>query len=318
MSQMHFILFAIPAFFATMLLEYLIVRRRRVGKGYAGRDTAASLTMGVGNLAISFSVKAVSFGLYVWVYQYRLLDIPLTGWWVLPALLIAEDFLYYWFHRAHHEVRVLWAAHVNHHSSTHYNLSTALRQSWTTPITGPVFWMPLALVGFHPSLVLVAQAISLLYQYWIHTEAIGRLGPLEWVLNTPSHHRVHHGRNPEYLDRNYGGILIIWDRLFGTFEPERAPVDYGLTKNISTYNPVRIAFHEWFAVLRDAARAGSVRHAIGFLLRPPGWLPNGAGATAADLRAAAERESSQREVPPPMVRASAEPSLAAREQVDGV
>lgn len=289
MSQMTFILFAIPGFLGTLVLEYLIGRRHaRRGRGYAGRDTTASLLMGIGNVALSFIFRAASFGLFVWVYQFRLFEIPATAWWTLPLLIVCEDYCYYWFHRVHHEVRFFWGAHVNHHSSVHYNLSTALRQSWTTPITGPIFWAPLALVGFPPALILVAQAISLLYQYWLHTELIPKLGPFEWVFNTPSHHRVHHGRNPEYLDRNYAGILIIWDRLFGTFEPERAPVDYGLTKNIETYNPLKIAFHEFIAMFRDAWRAKGIGNRLGYLLRPPGWLPDGKGLTAADLRRQAE------------------------------
>jgi sterol desaturase/sphingolipid hydroxylase (fatty acid hydroxylase superfamily) len=199
-------------------------------------------------------------------------------------LFFAEDFCYYWFHRFHHEVRFFWAAHVNHHSSRYFNLSTALRQSWTTPITGPIFWVPLALLGFHPFMILTAQAVSLIYQFWIHTELIGRLGPLERVLNTPSHHRVHHGANVEYLDRNYAGILIVWDRLFGSFEPERAPVDYGLTKNIRTFNPVQIAFHEWQGMFRDVLRARSWREAAQFLLQPPGWSPDGSTLTARQMQ----------------------------------
>jgi sterol desaturase/sphingolipid hydroxylase (fatty acid hydroxylase superfamily) len=183
-------------------------------------------------------------------------------------------------------VRLLWAAHENHHSSQHYNLSTALRQSWTTPVTGPLFWAPLALAGFAPHMILTAQAWSLLYQFWIHTESIRSLGPLEWVLNTPSHHRVHHGSNLAYLDRNHAGILIIWDRLFGTFAPEVEPVRYGLTKNVTTFHPVRVAFHEFVAIGRDLRRAPTVRAALGYLLRPPGWSHDGSTRTAAQERAA--------------------------------
>ncbi len=143
---------------------------------------------------------------------------PADRWWTYVVLFLADDFAYYWFHRIHHEVRVFWASHVVHHSSQHYNLSTALRQTWT-PMTALPFWAGLALLGFQPWMILTQQAISLIYQFWIHTERIGRLpAPIEYVFNTPSHHRVHHGSNEIYLDRNYGGILIIWDRLFGTFQ----------------------------------------------------------------------------------------------------
>ena len=217
------IAYAVPFFIALLLLEVQLAKRRLPpgAKGYQRRDTWASLSMGVANVVIAALTKAAAVGLFFAAYQLRFFDLGTgPGAWVL--LFFAEDFCYYWFHRFHHEVRFFWAAHVNHHSSRYFNLSTALRQSWTTPLTGPIFWVPLALLGFHPFMILTAQAISLIYQFWIHTELIGRLGPLEWVFNTPSHHRVHHGANVEYLDRNYGGILIVWDRLFGSFEPERS------------------------------------------------------------------------------------------------
>jgi sterol desaturase/sphingolipid hydroxylase (fatty acid hydroxylase superfamily) len=275
---------AIPGFIALLLVEFLATRRRADLRGYTGRDTAASLAMGIGMLGTTTLSKGTVLLVHSDLYQYRLFDLPENAWWAWPLLIVCEDFCYYWFHRAHHEVRFLWAAHVNHHSSRHYNLSTALRQSWTTFLTGPVFWLPLPLVGFSPQQVFTAMTISLIYQFWIHTETIKTLGPLEWVFNTPSHHRVHHGRNPQYLDRNHGGILILWDRLFGTFEPEKAPVDYGLTRNIETYNPVRIAFHEWAATLRDVVTARGLRARLGYFLAPPGWRPDGAGQTSKMLR----------------------------------
>ncbi len=276
------IAFAVPVFLLLIVGEVLLGRRGGV-RGYELRDTFASLAMGLGNVGIAALTKAVMFGSWVVLYEYRLFDIG-DAWWVWPLLIVAEDFCYYWFHRASHEVRFLWAAHINHHSSQHYNLSTALRQSWTTPFTGPIFWLPLPLLGFDPVMILTANAISLVYQFWIHTEHIDRLGPIEWIFNTPSHHRVHHGSNVQYLDRNHGGILIIWDRLFGTFEKERAPVDYGLTKNIDTYNPVRIAFHEWVAMFRDARATGSVLRGAETFIRPPGWRPGDASQTSRELR----------------------------------
>lgn len=170
---------------------------------------------------MSAAAKLLSIPLFLVAYEHRVLDLGALGAsWVI--LFVAEDVCYYWFHRSHHEVRLLCAAHVNHHSSRHYNLSTALRQVVLTPLTGPLFWAPLALVGFPPHMILTMQAISLLYQFWLHTASIGKLGVLEDVFNTPSHHRVHHGTNVAYLDRNHGGVLIVWDRLFGTFE--RSPV----------------------------------------------------------------------------------------------
>ena len=287
MTSAALIVYAIPAFVLTMVLEaWWLHRRSRAGHlGYAPKDTAASLAMGVGNLLASLPPKALAFAFFLWLYEHRLFDVG-TGLLAWAALFVLEDLCYYAFHRAHHEVRFLWAAHVNHHSSERYNLSTALRQSWTTPLTGPIFWAPLPLLGFHPAMILVAQTVSLLYQYWIHTETIRSLGPLEAVFNTPSHHRVHHGSDDRYLDRNHGGILIVWDRLFGTFEPEQETPRYGIRKNLTTYNPFAIAFHEWAAMLRDVAGAGRWRDKLGYLLMPPGWAPGG-GETSRHLRARA-------------------------------
>jgi sterol desaturase/sphingolipid hydroxylase (fatty acid hydroxylase superfamily) len=274
---------AIPAFLGLLALEFAVARAQ--GRDIQQtRDTATSLSLGVGSLFAGAAWKVASAGLFVGVYQrtpFALGEGPLA----FAAALLAVDFAYYWFHRLHHEVRVLWASHVPHHSSQRYNLATALRQSWT-PFTGLPFYLPLAFF-FSPLQIATAYGINLLYQFWIHTELIDRLGPLEKVFNTPSHHRVHHGANVRYLDRNYGGILILWDRWFGSFEPEGERVRYGLTKNIESFNPVYAAFHEFGAVLRDALRAGSLRDALGYLLRPPGWKPNGAGATATDLKRSA-------------------------------
>jgi len=290
----NLVLYAIPAFIALLVLEVLWARRRGAEvRGYQPKDTAASLTMGLGNVLISAVTKLGSLALFTFLYQYRLFDLGTgLGAWLL--LLFAEDLCYYAFHRAHHETRFLWAAHVNHHSSTYYNLSTALRQSWTTPLTGPLFWAPLALLGFAPWMILTAQAWSQLYQFWLHTESIRSLGPLEHVLNTPSHHRVHHGTNVEYLDRNHGGIFILWDRLFGTFEPERAPVTYGLTTNLATFHPVRIAIHEYAAIARDVRRAPTVAAKLGYVFAPPGWSHDGSTLTADQMRAARASPSPHR------------------------
>ena len=264
---------ATPAFILLMVVEaFWLARHREEGNvGYAAKDTAASLTMGTVYSLIYMGWKGVEYAFYSVLYEATPLRL---GNGLLPWVLLffAEDLCYYWFHRVHHESRFFWASHVVHHSSQHYNLSTALRQTWT-PMTGLLFWAPLPLLGFHPAMVLTAHALSLLYQFWIHTEAIGRMGPLEWVLNTPSHHRVHHGANPRYLDRNYAGILIIWDRLFGTFESETEKPVYGLTKNLQTYNPVRIAFTEFGAIARDALKPGPWRQRLGYIFRNPAWKP---------------------------------------------
>ncbi len=194
-----------------------------------------------------------------------------TSAWAYGAAILGWDFVYYWNHRASHESRWLWAVHVVHHSSEHYNLSTALRQPVAEGITLSVPYGLLALAGVRPGLIEQARGINLIYQFWIHTEAIKRLGWVERVFNTPSHHRVHHGSNRQYLDRNHGSILILWDKLFGTFENEDEPVVYGLTKNIDSYNPVTIAGHEWVDMTEDVASARTWRDRWSFVLRGPGW-----------------------------------------------
>ena len=194
-----------------------------------------------------------------------------SGALATAVAVLGWDFIYYWNHRLSHESRWLWAVHVVHHSSERYNLSTALRQPVAEGVTMTVPYGLLALLGVRPSLIEHARGLNLIYQFWIHTEAIRSIGRLEKVLNTPSHHRVHHGSNRHYLDRNHGSILIVWDRLFGTFEREDETVVYGLTRNIDTYNPVTIATHEWADIARDVAGARTWRDRWSFLLRRPGW-----------------------------------------------
>jgi sterol desaturase/sphingolipid hydroxylase (fatty acid hydroxylase superfamily) len=279
--------YAIPAFIVTMVGEAAALRRRPKLKGYRDADTRASLTMGVVSVLINLGMKGVQLAILGWFSTFAAWHLDPRSWQSWAIGVVAVDFAYYWFHRSSHDVRILWAAHVNHHSSEHYNLSTALRQSWTTPFTSLPFYWPLALAGLDPAMILTLEALNTLYQYWIHTELVERIGPLEAILNTASHHRVHHGTNVEYLDRNHGGIFIVWDRLFGTFEPERAPVVYGLTKNIRTFDPVRIAFHEFAAIARDVRRARSLGEVLGYVFAPPGWSPDGSTLTSRQLRAAA-------------------------------
>ncbi|MEU6171992.1 sterol desaturase family protein [Streptantibioticus parmotrematis] len=269
------IVYAIPLFVVLVALEALSYRFLPDDdeRGYEVRDAATSLTMGAGSQVIAVPWKACTVLVYATVWTLAPVRLSAASPWTWVLLFFGDDLAYYAYHRAHHRVRVLWASHVVHHSSLHYNLSTALRQSWT-PMTALPFWLPLALLGVPPWMILLEQAVSLLYQFFLHTERVDRLWrPLELILNTPSHHRVHHGSNSAYLDRNYGGILIVWDRLFRTFEPEGERVVYGLTKNIGTFNPVRVAFHEYRAIWHDARRADRWRDAAGYVLRPPGWSP---------------------------------------------
>jgi sterol desaturase/sphingolipid hydroxylase (fatty acid hydroxylase superfamily) len=284
----HLILYALPVVgvaVLAMVLEARWAARHPEARGYEARDTVASLSMGLLKVSAGAIGKLASIPLFALLYTYRIADLGVDPlWWSWLILLVAEDLCFYWFHRMHHGVRLLWTAHVNHHSSQHFNLSTGFRQTVLTTLTSAVFWAPLALLGYPPWMILVAQTWSQIYQFGLHTEAIGRLGPLEWIMNTPSHHRVHHGTNVQYLDRNHGGIFILWDRLFGTFEPERERVVFGLTNNIDTFHPLRILFHEVIAMVRDVRRAPTLRAKLGHVLAPPGWSHDGSSRTARELR----------------------------------
>ncbi len=278
---------ATPFFILTVILEIVLARFGKLKATYETSDTAVSLAMGLVSSAAGLLTAGASFAAAMWIYQHRAFSIPITAIWAWVVVFLLEDMTYYWFHRLSHERRFWWAAHVNHHSSQHYNLSTALRQTWTGGVAGTwALWLPLSFLGFPPAMVAIQKGVSLVYQYWIHTEAIRRLPkPIEAVFNTPSHHRVHHARNPRYLDRNYAGILIIWDRMFGTFQAEldAEACRYGLVHNLGTFNILRVAFHEWIGMAQDIVR--QPRYVLGWLFGPPGWSPDGSRVTSARLRA---------------------------------
>jgi sterol desaturase/sphingolipid hydroxylase (fatty acid hydroxylase superfamily) len=275
---------------AAIALEATLARLGLVRARYTLRDTFASLGMTLGNIVMNVALAGVVFAGLTLVYRVRLFSISPASWWAWLVLFFLDDFTYYWFHRVSHECRLWWAAHVNHHSSQQYNLSTAVRQTWTSLVVGTWLpWLPLALVGFPPVMILTMQSINLFYQFWVHTESVRRLPRwFEYLFNTPSNHRVHHAANPRYLDRNYAGVLMLWDRLFGTYAAERDedPPRYGIVHDIATFNPVRIAFHEWAALLRDLGHARSLREATGAVFGPPGWRADGSGATSQAIRAA--------------------------------
>jgi len=278
---------ATPFFILLIAVEMLYGWRSGRAQFETG-DTATSLIMGLGSLISGAAFASVGLVFYLTAYENRLLDIG-YAWWAFALCFIADDLFYYIFHRAAHRVRWFWASHVVHHSSQHYNLSTALRQSWTNPLSLRfIFRIPLFWIGFPPDMVLFCVGINLVYQFWIHTEAIDRLGPIEWIFNTPSHHRIHHATNPRYLDANYAGTLIIWDRMFGTFVPETAddPPQYGIVKNIASFNPLRVAFHEWVALAQDLWRARSLYEVLRYFLAPPGWSPDDSRLTTDAIKAA--------------------------------
>ena len=279
---------ATPLFIVTIILEIVLARFGKAKANYETKDTAVSLGMGLFSGVAGLLTAGAAAAAAIWAWQYRVFEIPMTAIWPWVALVLLEDLTYYWFHRLSHERRFWWAAHVNHHTSQHYNLSTALRQTWTGGLAGTwTLWLPLAFLGFPPAMIAIQKGISLVYQYWIHTEAIRRLPVwFEAVFNTPSHHRVHHARNPRYLDSNYAGILIVWDKLFGTFQPEldEEPCRYGIVRNLATFNILRVAFHEWIGMAADVVRHPG--HALGYVFGRPGWSHDGSRDTSATLKAA--------------------------------
>ena len=228
-----------------------------------------------------------------WFYEHRLVTLPMDHWSGWLACFLGQELCYYTYHRAAHRIRWFWCTHAIHHSSNDLNLSAAYRFGWTGRISGTLlFFMLTPLFGMPPKVVLILLSLNLLYQFWVHTTWIPRLGPLEWIFNTPSAHRVHHASNLEYLDGNYGGVLIIFDRLFGTYIAERpdVPCRYGLVKPVTTYNLLTIEFMHWQALWSDLRQATSWREACSYLLKPPGWRPDGKGETTEDLRRQANLE----------------------------
>lgn len=265
---------AVPAFILLVLAEMLVAWARDKTR-YEPKDTLTSLSLGLGSTVAGAILGGAAYAIATWVAQFRAFDIGYQWYWFVIAFVI-DDLAYYAFHRSAHRVRWFWASHVIHHSSQHYNLSTALRQTWTGFFSlGFLFRLPLFLIGFPPSLVFFVAGINLVYQFWIHTEAVGRMHPwIEAVMNTPSHHRVHHARNARYLDANYAGTFIVWDKLFGTFTPEldRDPPRYGLVKNLGTFNPLRIATHEWIGIAKDSVQNGLTwPQRLAYAFAPPGW-----------------------------------------------
>lgn len=276
--------YAIPFFVLTVIIEIILTIKMKIDD-YEFKDAGTSILMGLGNVFLGLLSKGIVLSIFIFIYKFRLLTIPFAIWsWIV--LIFLEDFCYYWFHRISHETRFFWASHVVHHSSQKYNLSTALRQTWTGSFFSFIFWIPLLLIGFHPIMIMAQMSISLIYQYWIHTELIKKMPNwFETFFNTPSHHRVHHATNPQYLDRNHAGIFIIWDKIFGTYEPEVEKPVYGLVKNINTYNPIKIAFLEWFNMFRDIFTSKTnLLNKFKYLSKPPGWKHDNSGILSSDLR----------------------------------
>lgn len=274
--------FAIPFFALFIVLELLALKYLddhddELGdnpkKGYSSPDTASNLGSAVGSVIINLGARFAALFLYFALWNIAPWHMDASNPWTWVFTLLAVDLLWYTYHRASHRIRILWAAHQAHHSSVYFNYSVALRQKWN-PWGELLFWTPLPLLGVPPWMIFFTFSLNLIYQFWVHTETIPKLwGPFELIFNTPSHHRVHHASQKQYLDKNYAGILIIWDRIFGTYaEEEDIPV-YGLTVPVTTHNPFRLQYGEFLAAVRDVRGAQSWRDRAGYLFAPPGWKP---------------------------------------------
>jgi sterol desaturase/sphingolipid hydroxylase (fatty acid hydroxylase superfamily) len=281
-------LIMIPLVLMAAFVEGLWLSHTRA-EGYDWKAWAVS----VADLAVRRVLALLPYTLvaplFTLAYDHRLFTLGLDSVWSVLLLFVSLEFFYYWYHRTSHTVHWFWNTHSVHHSPSQLNLAAAYRLGWLGKFTGAtVFFAPMAFLGFEPTTILTALFLNLLYQFWLHADWIPKLGWLEYVLNTPSNHRVHHARNPEYLDANYGGVLIVFDRLFGTYIEERAdlPCDYGLVSRVTTYNPIRINFQPWIDMAKDLAGARSLGEAWNYLFAPPGWRPNGKGLTTAELRKA--------------------------------
>jgi alkylglycerol monooxygenase len=278
------ILYAIPVFMATIALEAAWAWYKqgnqtadtggRTRPIYQFADAVGSLQIGILSRIAAAFPRLLTLGIYVLVFnQFRLGSWDLRSPWAWLSALVIYDFFYYWKHRANHEVRIMWAGHITHHNSEFFNLSTALRQSSTTFLFDWIFYLPMAVVGVPPEMFVGVALIDLLYQYWVHTELIGKLGWFDRIFVSPSNHRVHHGQDDYCLDKNYGGILIVWDRLFGTFEDERdEPISYGVRTQLASVNPVWGNWHYYVIIWRDFVAARGLAAKLEALFAPPaGW-----------------------------------------------
>ncbi len=262
-----------PVFVIAFAIEFLVMRRRNDLKQFNFRDIVANLGLGGSYQVFEVIMHAlVSGAAIMWIWEHRLFTIEVTWWNILP-IFVAVEFCYYWFHRTSHRVRWFWTAHVVHHSSEHMNMTTAMRQSLLYSITGWwLFFMPLVILGVHPAVVFLLYACDLAYQYFIHTDSVKKLHPvIEYIFDTPSNHRVHHGRNPQYIDRNYGGVLIIFDRMFGTYAEEQEEVDFGVVKKVDSYNVLTLNLAEFIDMWKDVFTPGPLALRLKHLVMPPEW-----------------------------------------------
>ena len=255
----------------TMIFIEILISNFRNQNFYKSGDTLCTIGLLSGNIIVAFAIKGMVLAFHIYLYQFRVFDfvnqIPIWALWIITFISI--DLVFYVYHRISHRIRFLWAIHLSHHSSEEMNFAVSFRQAWFGPISKIPFFMVLPLLGFDPTIIAVAGVISTLWGIVGHTQVIGKLGPLEWIFNTPSHHRVHHGSNKQYIDKNYGNLLIIWDRLFGTFEPEDEKVKFGLVNNVNTFNPVKVTFMAWMSMINDLKQKNSFIEIIKVIFGPP-------------------------------------------------
>jgi len=271
------VVLAIPIYFLLIAIE-LVVDYFAEKKVYRLNDALTNISCGIVSQLSGLGLKVLSVGVYHFLYSYaRLWDIP-TTWYTLIVLFVAVDFAYYWAHRMSHEINLFWGGHVVHHQSEDYNFTVALRQSSFQTIWTFFFYLPLAVIGFNTIDFVLMAGLTTVYQFWIHTPYIKKLPqPIEYIFNTPSHHRVHHGRNPKYIDRNHAGVFIVWDKMFGTFQEEEETPTYGITKPINSWNPVWANFEHYFWMSREIRSIPGLRNKILYLFKKPGWLPKELG-----------------------------------------
>ena len=261
---------ALPIILLMIMVEVLVANAKNIA-AYKKDDSLGTLGLLTGNIFVALSIKGLTLAFHIFLYEFRLFDLvsvmPIWALWIITFILI--DFIFYFYHRISHRSRFLWAIHMSHHSSEEMNFFVSFRQAWLGPISKIPFFMLLPLIGLDPTMIAVAGVISTLWGVIGHTQVINKLGPLEWVFNTPSHHRVHHGSNLQYIDKNYGNLLIIWDRFFGTFEPENEQVKYGMVKNVNTFNPFKITLMGWQEIILDMKNSKSSREAMTHFFGPP-------------------------------------------------
>ncbi|MCC6372975.1 MAG: sterol desaturase family protein [Bacteroidia bacterium] len=290
--ELYLVLISVPIYVLVIGFEFFYSHFKNKGL-YSGKGILSNVYLTLLNMGLDFLIRGLCLFVLNYFYQFKFTDLsamPILYWFVL---IIAEDFMFYWLHRVDHYCRFFWAVHVTHHSSEEFNLTVGFRSSVFQPLYRFMYFIPIALMGYNGLDIMFAYAATQIFGILVHTQTINKLGFLEYIIVTPSHHRVHHGSNVIYLDKNMGMFLIIWDKLFGTFqaEEESEPVKYGLTSNINTYNPITMVFHEWKNILKDLRKKASLKAKLMYVFGPPGWSHDGSTKTSKQLRAELKRNN---------------------------